>query len=240
MKAKPILMSGPMVRALIDGRKTQTRRAARSEFQEWFDFLGDNSEEVGIRWGQFSYGDGRLSKPQWLAYSRDYPDEGVIHLDNPYGQPGDLLWVRETWALVGDPSMREVHYRADYEQDSAGWEQPGRLFQGRWTPSIHMPRWASRLTLRITDVRVERLQEISEDDAKSEGIDYLGDAYGYSLYGKYAGMGPTDYIRPVESFGSLWESINGPGSWDENPWVWCLSFSVIQQNVNDVLRELAA
>jgi hypothetical protein len=137
----------------------------------------------------------------------------------PHGKPRDRLWVRETWAR---PDRRADNlspwiYAADYAARPLL----------RWKPSIHMPRWASRITLEITDVRVERLQDISEADAIAEGVvrDFLeGDKA--TLWRNYATSGTT--ICPVFSYQTLWESINGPGSWDANPWVWTINFKRLQ------------
>jgi hypothetical protein len=135
----------------------------------------------------------------------------------PYGQVGDRLWVRETW------SGREGHelhgctgtyfYFADGENQFG--KQIGFTYMQRerkWRPSIHMPRWASRITLEITSVRVERLRDISESDAKSEGAEP-------SIVGE-----DLDYLKFRAGFQTLWESISGPESWDSNPWVWVVEF----------------
>lgn len=185
---KPILFSSDMVKALLAGTKTQTRR---------------------------------LVKPQ-PQISHD--------IDCPYGKPGDLLWVRETWCPVDDSDFdggEWIDYRATPKYEAshpAGWEnEPDSPDALKWRPSIHMPRWASRITLRITDVRVERLQEISEADAIAEGCPAV------SLYSLDCESTP-----PSHHFRALWESINGKGSWDENPWVWAITFEVIKQNVDEV------
>lgn len=129
----------------------------------------------------------------------------------PYGQPGDRLWVREAWAR--DDEDGQLMYRADVGRD---------LCADAWRPSIHMPRWASRITLEVTAVRVERLQDISEADAQAEGVipkwepgcsGRLMDAFGGFSF------------RPAASaYAELWEQINGPGAWDANPWVWVVEF----------------
>lgn len=190
MNAKPILFSAPMVRALLDGRKTQTRRIAK-------EFAG---------------------RPELDAILRRFPEQQGC----PFGEFGDLIWVRETWAHGGfAEETRECQplYRADAPLDV-----------GPWTPSIHMPRWASRLTLRITDARVERLQEISEADAKAEGVEFG------AITNQLTGEIDRD---ACEAFEELWESINGPGSWDANPWVWAITFDVIHKNVDALLAEAA-
>ncbi len=210
MKARPILFSGPMIRALLVGTKTQTRRVLKpSKWAEKYPVLNPNGIEHGAWWW-----DGVLS--------------GVgASQDCPYGKPGDFLWVKESHRLLACECTEtcRVAGHVHYSADESGYE--GASMQ-RLRPSIHMPRWASRLTLRITEVRVQRLQEISEDDACAEGCPNVcmrptGDDNGTAIHG------PDGYI-------ALWESINGPGSWDANPWVWCISFEVIKANVDKILK----
>ena len=138
----------------------------------------------------------------------------------PYGTIGDRLWVREAFAcrfgIIPDRYIEKYFYRADGEHE-------GKL---KWKPSIHMPRSASRITLEITKIRVERLNEISEDDAKNEGVLYYGDESGdYKNY-EYDDKEGDDWgVKTAkESFQTLWESINGKGSWEANPWVWVIEF----------------
>lgn len=194
MKTRPILCSAPMVQALLEGRKTQTRRIVKPQPNG-----GPQAEMINLggAWGLL---DGILSG-EWCC---------------PYGQPGDLLYVKETVGKFDgrEPDAYEGRYAADGEEAFDGWYWKRPLL-----PSIHMPRWASRLTLRITDVRVERLQDISEDDAYAEGV----------THAEWGGMNAR------EGFRRLWESIYGTGSWDANPWVWVISFDVIQQNVDDMI-----
>ncbi len=186
MKERPILFSAPMVRALLDGSKTQTRRVVKPT-PEW---IGQS--------GVLSYR-GRVGLPHALC---------------PYGQPGDRLWVRETHMDLGACYL----YRADAEA-----EQERAIVAPRqlWRPAIHMPRAASRITLEITGVRVERLQDISEDDALAEGCSSTAIVHedGEDYTGHYAS----------EEYQVLWESINGPGSWDANPWVWVVEFKRLEQ-----------
>ncbi len=182
MQERPILFSAPMVRALLAGTKTQTRR---------------------------------IIKPQHLAF---FNQDAAAMLSDwnerplPYGQPGDRLWVRETW----HDASSSLHSCALYRADGID------LHWGKWAPSIHMPRWASRITLEITSVRVERLQEISIEDAKAEGAWGPDD----SIVQKVADYFGTDIFsaNPRKAFQMLWESINGPDSWAANPWVWAIEF----------------
>lgn len=236
MKERPILFSGPMVRALLDGSKTQTRRVAKpklAEMLEWFggksvddddrtldELLGQCTEENGLR--------------VWCA---DYPEEGSEVIRSPYGQPGDQLWVRETWAgpLIQSVAWEEAEgiskfmYPEFCEYKADGGPTPEFLDQDenlvcRWTPGIHMPRWASRITLEITGVRLERLQDISEADSISEGIVRQGSGWRH-----YSSANAGECMRfPKNSYRSLWESINGPDSWDSNPWVWVVEFKVVK------------
>lgn len=205
MKVRPILFSAPMVRPVLTGEKTQTRRVV-------------NPQPVGMDLDAALDGNW-LSKPfggLLLPKVRDLP----MHC--PYGQPGDRLWVRETWRPIqpGGPCI----YLAT---DGDGRYPPGPLRLFKWRPSIHMPRWASRITLEVTGVRVERLQDISEADAVAEGIERMPCRVPNTrLWRNYTpGNGWTPSVAiPQNSFRSLWESINGPGSWDLNPWVWVVDF----------------
>lgn len=217
MKTRPILFSAPMVRALLAGRKTQTRRIVKPTP----DWVGDR--------GVLSYR-GKV---------------GLPHAVCPHGQPMDKLWVRETWCGKVDPitsilmwnedgNTYQCYYRADGEHvtldDGDGFTATRKdgSEASPWRPSIFMPRWASRITLEITGVRVERLQDISESDAMAEGIfklEYRGQtSYAdYSLTDEEAETTPM-LDSPISSYRTLWQSINGAGSWDANPWVWALTF----------------
>jgi hypothetical protein len=208
MKERPILFNGPMVRALLAGTKTQTRRAVKPEgAHHLFQFRGTTAaagaDEPTGEWG-------------WCGSER------VVnkHIHCPYGKPGDRLWVRETFQRFTDDG--EVLYKAD----RAGFEAMNELkfdecIEAFWRPSIHMPRAASRITLEITGVRVERLQDISEADALAEGVaQVVRDRLPVQQCGEYDAID----VDPVELYQDLWESINGPGSWDANPWVWVLEF----------------
>lgn len=200
MKERPILFSAPMVRALLDGTKTQTRRVVKG------------FTEKQMR--PFT----RPNGTQWLT-SHDRDPLGLL-VTSPYGYPGDRLWVRETWAYRGgDEYLYQqepqcVQYRAtdQYAYSLTGEPRGDR----RWRPSIHMPRWASRLTLTITDVRVERLQGISTGDAIAEGCSGSGSTHD-----------PDDFHDPVGQYRELWDSLNAARGygWDANPWVWVVSFT---------------
>lgn len=198
MKERPILFSAPMVLAILEGRKTVTRRIAKPRKQP------------------------SLLDGQWSdSYVLDEGNREWLMRDNPYGQPGDRLWVRETCFINGDGEGSQVIYRAD---PLPCWE--GEESEIRWRPSIHMPRWASRILLEITDVRVERLQDISEVQAMAEGAKCADRATGREV------LFP-DQSQHIGSwklhFQDIWESINGPGSWDTDPWVWVVEFKRIEQ-----------
>lgn len=235
MKARPILMSAPMVRALLEGRKTQTRRVVKPQPSDDGDI-----EECQTYPNEFFLWSGGERQPSFLC---------------PYGKPGDLLWVRETWQLHSKATdLGKVVYRASEAASHTEFHElvPVSLigdmkpkpFQEGWRSSLHMPRWASRLTLELTEVRVERLQEISEANAIAEGIEPVhtgaGELCGYANY-QYLGEGIGYFADdPIKSYASLWESINGPGSWEVNPWVWALTFRVHHQNVDAFLKARAA
>ena len=194
VKERPILFSGKMVRALLAGTKTQTRR---------------------------------IVKPQPISNRPNGPLGWEIHC--PYGQPGDRLWVREGFtplppmqAPTQNPSRWEILYAAGgaEEREAPAGYNPMLYNYERWSPSIHMPRWASRLTLEITGVRVERLQSISEADAIAEGVTAVSSG-GVTLF---TTTGANCFQTAKDAYAALWESINGPGSWDANPWVWAIEF----------------
>ena len=209
MKERPILFSAPMVRALLNGKKTQTRRKVK-----------------GL--------------PIILNRETDSLEVDVANIENgrfaqlcpcPYGKPGDRLWVREAFmhepadycweASVSIPCRPAVTtYRADYPNS-----QPGE----GWKPSIHMPRALSRITLEITGVRVERLQDISEADALAEGIERPENMSAEEMKALDIWDGAERACfnalnQPVHQYRRLWNSINGPDAWDANPWVWAVEF----------------
>lgn len=216
VKERPILFSGPMVRAILDGRKTQTRRMLTYKHAKRLG-LETCGEELVTSDGPYWDGSFEGGKVPWC----------------PYGQPGEQLWVRETYALEQDadgckPSDVSscTWYSADGEDGVAhatGAYPVGRP-RGKWRPSIHMPRWASRITLEITGVRVERLNEISEVDAQAEGVEPdMLDSGGVTPWG--VGIDVPCYS---EGFVDLWQSINGPDSWSLNPWVWVIEFEKVK------------
>lgn len=207
MKERPILFSAPMVRALLDGRKTQTRRALRQQ-----PTLHTDTWEFCPSGGWVGTGPSPATGDtrQTLCWTKC-----------PYGQPGDRLWVRETWAPHPDfpETVRRGVYRADPEC---------KYDVARWRPSIHMPRWASRILLEVVSVRVERLQDISEEDAKAEGIE-PHEVRQFAIFGLSKAERAAVYRdAAVGPYQGLWEQINGAGSWDANPFVWVIEFKRVE------------
>ncbi len=218
-----------MVRAILEGRKTQTRRVCKPAQAAALSFVVDCDDG---KWGD---------------------EEGNVLFPCPYGQPGDRLWVRETFYCDdstypdGEPitchwrevdgqrvaipleeqraeMLENMYYRADGEPDWEGADGPTP-----WRPSIHMPRWASRITLEVAGVRVERLQDISEADARAESMHEFklspGSVFGYDRKGT---PGPMMRETARAAFAALWELLNGAGSWDANSWVWVIEFKRLE------------
>jgi len=205
MKERPILFSGPMVRALLAGTKTQTRRLCKPAEAADLSYVVEvpDPAEHGQVYNGSTFGD----------------EEGSVQFSCPYGGRGDRLWVRETFAkIIGQSGgWIETDYAATYTQGDRLGDTLG--VKKRWTPSIHMPRAASRIDLDITGVRVERLQDISEADAEAEGIDFLRHI-----------PDVDETLTAKQLYECLWEPINGPGSWGANPWVWVVGFPRIDQS----------
>ena len=217
MKEHPIIFSGKMVQAILKGRKVQTRRVMKP--QPW---LCD-----------------KFIVPMWVWRKKDGPFDSLEALcrECPYGGPGDLLWVQETWGYVeGQP---EIYYRADTEQMIG--QQWGGFLVERWRPSIHMRRRDSRITLEVVSVRVERVQDISTRDCVAEGVSRMSDPTP-----EYPQGAKIRQVSLRRIFSELWDSINAkrtiihewedddgiihcdkvPGgySWQSNPWVWVVEF----------------
>ncbi|MGJ5858285.1 hypothetical protein [Serratia sp. G204Y] len=215
MKERPVIFNGEMVRAILDGRKTQTRRTLNWKRQPYTEMA---ERDDGSLW----------------PWAEDGERGGDIWFSCPFGEVGDRLWVRETFAghYLDDDQIQDIkdgrdkaedlcEYRADYSDDAD-------CVDG-WTPSIHMPRWASRITLEITAVRVERLNDISEEDARAEGVRAIENNFGNGpAYCDYLLPNLNDtaewYNRASDSFKSLWKSIYGVENWRANPWVWVIEF----------------
>ena len=203
MKERPILFTGEMVRAILDGRKTQTRRLVKPQ-----------PHEGSKLWGMIQH-DG---EPRALFWCEGQPSN--------YGTPlpmhvGDRLWVRETWSWSGVAAHHQmVLWRADREYSD---EERRRWI---WRPSIHMPRWASRIDLEITAVRVDRVQDITEEDAKAEGVESGIWEREAQLLAGATDADDEDIVSFRDGFGFLWQSIYA--NWDANPWVWVYEFRRIK------------
>ena len=246
MTDRPIIFSAPMVRALLDGRKTQTRRVLKpwpGQQAKWL------TSEVLHRAPScyLATVDGHLGAQmqhplagQWSDGVYNDPLSPLTWVRLPYA-PGDRLYVREAHYLTDDGEFESVVYAEDYLEAerhiasifemrekfglSESWAKPHL----RLRPSIHMPRWASRLTLIVTDVRVQRLQEISNDDALDEGCECDSDGW-------------RDYEHPAtqccgtgrDSFRTLWNSLHGPDAWASSPWVVAISFNVHRGNIDQI------
>jgi len=231
MKSRPILMSAPMVRAILENRKTQTRRLVTEAQDMHIQWCGGGPDEeraerdgVWLTYGDTVDDNGKDTGQQWRLYSAEYPEEGCIPLGQLYGAVGDQLWVRETWANIALTGYSPVYF---YRADGDGLPpRDDRATHNKWRPSIFMPREASRITLEITGLHLERLNDISCEDAKAEGLSWVGD--GGTPYG-IPGMAESWSADPRISYRALWESINGPGSWARNPWVWVIEFKRISQ-----------
>lgn len=198
---KPILFSTPMVQAILDGRKTMTRRVLKTPHD--FDVFWKMEHNIAI------------------FNEEDSPLNVIVR---PKYKVGDVLYVRETFGVLhyeGVDTTPTYFYKAD----------GGEIAQikGIWKPSLFMPKEAARIFLKVTAVKAERLQDISEEDAIAEGIQPVQDfdsgngLSGRQMYENYLPKGYTE-VLPIDSFQSLWQSINGPESWDENPWVWAYTF----------------
>lgn len=201
MKEHPILFSTEMVKAILEGRKTQTRRIK-------------NLKEINLNpasWRYVSKLGGSWKDKAKYIFRFINPTGRPVNIASPYGLPGDRLWVRETFLVERSQHKDFYEYKADYSNTFAG--------DVCWKPSIFMPREACRILLEVTDVRVERLQDISEEDAIAEGISLPN----------YAEQAIKDIFFPEPSaiYSELWESINGKGSWDKNPWVWVIEFKKV-------------
>lgn len=194
MAEKPILFSGPMVQAILDGHKTQTRRIIKPNQKDLCDPL-------------ISYACGRKQ----YSWPNARKANGDLIWFEPPGQLGDRLWVRETWAHIldfsgQDPGVQALCDRGFYRADKNANGSEIR----RWTPSIHMPRWASRITLIVTNVGVQRLQDITESDAKAEGFKNVGE------------------------FADYWNGLTKTHQWHENPWVSVIEFKPVFENIDRI------
>ncbi|WP_286800612.1 morphogenetic protein [Pseudomonas sp. UBA4034] len=254
IKERPILFSAPMVRAILEGRKTVTRRVMKSQPD------ADATITVELY---------NVAVTNRHGYQEEGPEifgawwrDGESGCKCPYGKPGDRLWVRETFALLGnedgccidwqdnlvkgdeqgaariyrascppgDYGLNQIPAKAEWKPDTEAME-----YDGAWRPNIHMPRWASRILLEITDVRAERLQDISEEQAVAEGLIWQGQEHGKVFYShaerKYPHGAHQQFgisgVDAVSAFRKLWNSVGG--DWDANPWVWVVEFKPVER-----------
>lgn len=247
MKERPILFSAPMIRALLAGKKTQTRRLVKPQPERVPDWSCPGVD--GLRFFGMTFAETLLDgRPP-------YPPELLERC--PYGVPGDRLWVRETWAVKAIglgyiDDLKSVHayggvplapgcwLRArgtdalvEYAAHPTSMEElarsPGftsfrRDAPSRWRPSIFMPRWASRITLENAEVRVQRLHDISEADAEAEGVEFFDGMYDDVDLRRSARLAGCSHEDARAWFAWAWDHINGASAWERNPWVWAVSF----------------
>ncbi|ARS29062.1 hypothetical protein [Sphingomonas sp. KC8] len=269
MTDRPILFSAPMVRALLDGRKTQTRRIMKVQPPKNEDFPGSyfgvgRKVADGVKWHSLN------DYPRLPKHPTKWDLDGSVGVARIAGFPmeydarfaiGDRLWVKETWQVGMSDDGPCVALRAnddrvypeftgrdegagpsfDYEAHPAKAWRHGHWIadveaRGPWSSPLHMPRWASRLTLIVTDVRVERLQDISEADAIAEGIwrDTIPDGIIPGGNTSFGFSGYSGFPTAVSAYQCLWNHINGPDAWDANPWVVAVSFRVERRNIDRV------
>ncbi|EOV2375776.1 hypothetical protein ACODK1_003725 [Klebsiella pneumoniae] len=245
MKERGMIFNSEMVRAILDGRKTQTRRIMKVQ---------PESNQLGLLLITDSTKHSDIGKYHWAESNATGNHVRSKLFSSPFGAVGERIWVRETWATLGNEDGCYVDwednlckgdersaariYRASCEQrpgdyglwsipDDAYWKPHTKehKFEGAWRPSIHMPHWASRILLEITDVRVERLNAISEEDARAEGI----------IDGGCLNCGepePCGCANPepdaTDAFAYLWQSIYGQDNWNANPWVWVIEFKRVE------------
>lgn len=216
MKERPMIFNAEMARAILDGRKTQTRRIVKSDCMD----IGEKDD--GTLW-------------PW----REHDNGGDYWYPCPFGEVGDRIWVRETCRAVElESGLDVVSYDAGGQDipikahplDAGLWVDLYRYRggEGKTVPSIHMPRWASRITLEITGVRVERLNDISETDAEAEGIDMEALFDAQDCYDCIADHNMTGRPTVTGAFKYLWESIYGEEGWQANPWVWVITFQRVE------------
>ncbi|WP_373888457.1 hypothetical protein [Enterobacter kobei] len=220
MKERGMIFNGEMVRAILDGRKTQTRRIMKIQPSDGFSPTHNGYDlDLNAHW----YTPGVVDKNGYLQPAKKdvfgVADENEGYTC-PFGAVGDRIWVRETWAEAGASAPDLKLYRADYPKHvPTHYENVPSADEIHWTPSIHMPCWASRLTLEITGVRVERLASVSDEDAGKEGYP----------------ANPAPYGGTMDKwlwFRGLWDSIYPDQSFKHNPWVWVIEFKVVP-NVQD-------
>lgn len=267
IRERPILFSTPMVKAILSGAKTQTRRVVNPQPPSVEAVRQKSGSDYHLFTDQTSEPQWRVAGPIWAV--RELMGDNPLW-DCPYGSAGDRLWVRESFlpckgtgahhpvpitearyvcfAADASQKFRDGHYSRWTKEGPFNWPK-----DAKFRPSIHMPRWACRLVLEIVEVRVERLQDISEEDCWSEGLFRVGDDLKTPQHvcildepRLREGMAFAEHIgppwwtfagKPREAFGNLWDGINNPrgycdedapNGWDANPWVWVVSFKVVE------------
>ena len=241
MTDRPILFSGPMVRALLEGRKTQTRRVlSANNLRIWMGgldfgggFVKPNAELFAMAMNdarQFRMIEHTLA---WVTNPAAHQESAVLAQwqGKLSVSVGNRLWVREAWRCNGwAKDVATIFYRASegdgYTAMCEQYPVDGKTYlrpTASWRPSIHMPRWVSRLTVVVDGVKVERLQDISEADAIAEGCTPNNE-----------GLNPNHYGPSRDIFQNLWTQINGPGSWEANPWVAAYTFRVFRSNIDQI------
>lgn len=213
MKERPILFNGPMVKAILDGRKTQTRRIVKPQPQTDHVYIMPDGTLPGVFKNGYTEAK-QIGDKIFLSCRAGW-------MRCPYGMGGDRLWVRETWGLCDTepkdgPENAQIFYKATDES------RRDMRYQ-KWRPSIHMPRWASRINLEITGIGIQRIQDISREDAREEGV--TTNPYPTKTYQDWDDPGVH-----VVLFSQLWDSVYAgtEGSWDSNPWVWIIEFRRIK------------
>lgn len=228
MKERGMIFNGEMVRAILDGRKTQTRRIMKLQPKP-------SKSRPGDFWFSSKKLESMVHVSDLAPGNSPIADYHLFFQEHccPFGAVGDRIWVRETFTghYLDDDQIQDIkdgrdkasslcEYRADYPD--------GYQAADGWTPSIHMPRWASRILLEITDVRVERLNAISEEDAEAEGIDMEALYDSQDCYDCIADHNMTGRPTVTGAFKYLWESIYGEEGWKSNPWVWVIEFKRVE------------
>lgn len=241
---RPILFQTDMVKAILDDRKSQTRRTkgleSKNEFPDNWNREGNPTRHICRLWDSTIEED-----PNPLEIHFGFKIKGwrkwddVAYMKSQYGKPGDILWVKETWAFFSGINSDEIVYKSDRLFDTKAKEH---LVANKWKPSIHMPKSAARIWLMIEDIRVERVQDISEEDAIAEGVERSGKKGYCRMFQKYESEMYKSYLPEKSpnvlytlaltakcSFESLWWAINGKESWNSNPWVWVIKFRVLSK-----------
>ncbi|KJY84807.1 hypothetical protein TW81_02085 [Vibrio galatheae] len=242
MKVIPMLFQTELVRALLEGRKTVTRRPVNEKNHEHIRFMGSSDDEcsnlefLGLNYAQWKDENNKTRGPEYLVYCTEYPEEGIVPIGQGPARKGDLIYVRETFAALGHNDYQQVspnhiteiheyRYKAS-EKESIANCQDYEVRGYKWVPSIHMPRHASRLTLKVTDVRIERVKDVTEEEAKKEGVS------------PYTCTIPKTKNPHRLAFLKLWSSLYG--NKNPNPYVWVIEFDVIHKNVDQVISKMEA